>query len=194
LDPSLEALVSLEPDLVIRFAGESDLHTPARLDELGIPHMAVRLDRVDDVRTLISDFGQLAGLGGQAGALAAEIDAALDRIRRQVRTKPTVKVAYILGGNPPWVAGPGTFIHELLAIAGGENVFSDLTVLYGPVSAEEFLVRPMDLILAPEGSEVVLPERAPPLVRVSPSLELPGPALADAALDLARILHPEVFR
>jgi iron complex transport system substrate-binding protein len=194
LDPSLEALVVLEPELVIRFAGESDTSTPARLDDLGIPHMAVRLDQVADVRAVLTQLGTVTGRWEAADELLARMDADLEEIREQVRGRAKPKVAYVLGGNPPWVAGPGTFIHELLTIAGGENVFSDLTVLYGPVSTEEFLVRPMDLLLAPEGSEVVLPERAPPVVRVSPSLELPGPALADAALELARILHPEVFR
>jgi ABC-type Fe3+-hydroxamate transport system substrate-binding protein len=92
------------------------------------------------------------------------------------------------------VAGPGTFIDELLATAGGENSFSDLKALYGPVSPEEFLVRKIDILLAPEGGEVLLPSGRIPLVRVSPALELPGPDLAQAIWQLAQILHPEVFR
>jgi hypothetical protein len=62
------------------------------------------------------------------------------------------------------------------------------------VSPEEFLVREIDLLLAPEGGEVLLPSTDIPLVRVSPALELPGPNLAQAAWRLAEILHPEVFR
>jgi iron complex transport system substrate-binding protein len=105
-----------------------------------------------------------------------------------------VRVAYVLGDHPPWVAGPDTFIHELLTAAGGENVFSDLGALYGPVSPEEFLVREIDLLLTPEGGNVVLPTLELPVKRVSPSLELPGPHLAQSAWELAKILHPEVFR
>ena len=105
-----------------------------------------------------------------------------------------VKVAYVLGEHPPWVAGPDTFIHELLVFAGGENVFSDLNALYGPVSVEEFLVREIDLFLTPEGGTVSLPASEIPVVRVSPSLEIPGPDLARSAWDLAAILHPEAFR
>jgi len=153
LDPSLETLVALEPDLVIRFAGESDSSTPNRLMD-----------------TILAD------------------------IQARVRELPRVRVAYILGGTPPWVAGPDTFIHELLAIAGGENVFSDLEALYGPVSLEEFLVRDIDLLLAPEGAEVLIPATTAPLVRVPPTLELPGPDLAEAARNLAEILHPGIFR
>jgi len=194
LDPSLETLVALEPDLVIRFAGESDSSTPNRLDDMGIRHMAVRLDRLADVRTLVGDLGSITGMPGPAGMLVAEMDTILADIQARVRELPRVRVAYILGGTPPWVAGPDTFIHELLAIAGGENVFSDLEALYGPVSLEEFLVRDIDLLLAPEGAEVLIPATTAPLVRVPPTLELPGPDLAEAARNLAEILHPGIFR
>lgn len=194
LDPSIEPLVALEPDLVIRFSGESDTATPARLDDLGIPHMAVRLDRVADVRTLVAELGVLTGLHEEADALIQGMDSILADIRRRVHGVPTVRVAYLLGGAPPWVAGPGSFIDELLNIAGGTNVFSDMDGLYGPVSLEEFLVRDLDLLLAPEGAEVSLPNVDVPLKRVSPNLEMPGPDLARAAWEMAALLHPENFR
>ena len=194
LDPSLETLVALEPDLIVRFAGESDSSTPIQLDNMGIRHMAVRLDGMADVRALIEDLGSVAGRPDRAVELVAEMDAVLADIQARVREAPRVRVAYILGGTPPWVAGPDTFIHELLVIAGGENVFADLEALYGPVSREEFLIREIDILLAPEGVEVHIPATNVPLVRVSPALELPGPDLAEAARDLAEILHPELFR
>jgi len=62
------------------------------------------------------------------------------------------------------------------------------------VSPEEFLVREVDLFLAPEGGEIFLPSIRRALVRVSPGLELPGPDLAQAAWHLAGLLHPTVFR
>ncbi|MGW8265203.1 MAG: hypothetical protein ACWGSQ_02480, partial [Longimicrobiales bacterium] len=94
----------------------------------------------------------------------------------------------------PWVAGGGSYIEEILEVAGGENVFSDLDGLFGPVNVELFLVREIDIILAAEGVEVSIPGEGVPVIRVSPSLEIPGPHLADAALELARILHPEAFQ
>jgi len=140
------------------------------------------------------DLGAVTGFLDRAGELVQEMDTALSGIRERVMGRPRVRVAYILGGNPPWVAGPGTFIEELLISAGGVNSFSDLAVLYGPVSPEEFLVREIDLFLAPEGEDVALPSSKVPLVRVPQSTELPGPDLAQSALLLASILHPEVFR
>ncbi len=193
LEPSLEALILLEPELVIRFAGESDLSTPQRLEEIGIRQFPVRPDRIADVRGLILDLGAITGLQDRAREIVAEMDATLHEVRMRVGDRKRVKVAYLLGGNPPWVAGPRTFIDELLGIAGGENVFSDLKALYGPVSQEELLIRDIDLFLAPEGGEVFLPTTGVPVVRVSPEVELPGPDLAQTAWKLAKILHPEVF-
>jgi iron complex transport system substrate-binding protein len=194
LEPSLETLILLEPELVIRFAGESDPSTPRRLEEAGIPQFAVRPDRIADVQSLLTDLGAITGRQQRAWELREEMDSTLDEVRARVGDRKRVKVAYILGGNPPWVAGPGTFIDELLGIAGGENVFSDLEALYGPVSPEEFLVRDVDLFLAPEGGDVLLPSTGVPLVRVSPEVELPGPDLARTAWQLAEILHPQAFR
>jgi iron complex transport system substrate-binding protein len=103
-------------------------------------------------------------------------------------------VAYLLGGSPPWVAGPGSYLHQLLELAGARNVFSDLKGLYGPVNTEVFLVREMDLILVPQESDFGIPETSVPIRRVSPALEIPGPDLARQAWALAEIIHPEAFR
>lgn len=194
LQPSLEVLASLRPDLVILYAGESDRATPLHLDQLGIRYFAVRLDRIADVRKLIRHLGLVTGRGHQADSLLAHMASRFQEIQRLVAGRPPVRVAYLLGSNPPWVAGPGTFIHELLAAAGGENPFADLKAPYGPVSPEEFLARRIDLVLAPEGAEVFLPSSSIRVVRVSPDMELPGPDLAHFARELALLLHPQVHR
>jgi hypothetical protein len=62
------------------------------------------------------------------------------------------------------------------------------------VSAEAFLTRDIDLVLAPVDSDVSLPDPDLHLARVSTEVELPGPHLARSALEIAAILHPEVFR
>lgn len=193
LHPNMEAILALEPDLVIRFAGDSDPATPSHLDRMGIPYLTIRPDGIQDIRRIIADLGTLTGRPGEADTLLARMTTALADIRDQVRDRPRRRVAYLLGGSPPWVAGGGSYIEEILEVAGGENVFSDLGGLFGPVNVELFLVREIDLILAAEGVAVSIPGMDVPVRRVSPSLEIPGPHLADAALELARILHPEAF-
>jgi iron complex transport system substrate-binding protein len=194
LHPNLEILLALRPDLVIRHGGQSDRATPRRLDEAGMVHLAVHTRGLDDVRALIRDLGLITDRGPQADSLLEDMDTRFQDIRARIAGRPPVRVAYLLGGNPPWVAGPGTFIHELLTLSGGENVFADLKAPYGPVSPEELLVREIQLVLAPEGSEVFLPSSALPLIRIHPDVEVPGPDLARFARELAALLHPQVFR
>ena len=111
-------------------------------------------------------------------------------MRDSVADRPPIRVAYVLGGNPPWVAGSGTYIQELIELAGGENVFADLTRLYSAVSPEEMVAREIDVILMPRGADF---DRAlagtTPIREVGDALELPGPAVVRAAREVARIIH-----
>lgn len=194
LDPTLETIVSLAPDLVIRFAAETDVRTPARLDELGIRHMAVRPERIKDVRIMLSDLGRIIDRTPQADSILDSIDATLARIREAVRDRPLPAVAFLLDGTPPWAAGPGTFIDELISTAGGRNVFDDLSRPYAPVSPEELVARPVDVVLTPMGAR---PGGLPPgarVVEVPPSTQLPGPRLGEAALEIVSVLHPGALR
>ncbi|MBW3535716.1 MAG: helical backbone metal receptor [Gemmatimonadetes bacterium] len=191
LEPDMESLLALEPDMVIRFAGPSDPDTPERLDRAAIPHFAVRPDGVDDVREMIRELGALVGREAEAASLVADMDRGIAAVRSRVAGRDPVRVAYILGGSPPWVAGSGTFIHELLEAAGGINVFEDLGDLYAPVSVEALLARDVDLFVIAPGAELDrrVRDRAP--AREAPGgLEAPGPELAAAAAALARLLHP----
>jgi len=194
LSPSLESLVAQDPDLVLRFAGGSDPVTQERLGELGVPQFSFRLDGIDDVRNAILQLARITGTIPRGKRLVAEMDTALAQIRERVEGMRRVRVAYVLGGDPPWVAGPGTYIDELLTLAGGENAFSDLNNLYGPVSQEEFRIRPLDLVIIAGDGELALDLDDLPLARVSPDLEIPGPELARSARELAEALHPEAFR
>lgn len=192
LGPSLEAVVALEPELVIRFAAEADVRTPSRLDELGIPHFAVRPERIDDVRRMVEDLGRITGRDRQADSAIATIDDTLDRIRRAVEGRPRPAVAFLLDGTPPWAAGGGTFIHELITAAGGRNVFRDLSRPYAPVSPEELIARDMDLVLTPAGGRPGGLPAGMRLVEVPPAIQLPGPGLGEAALEIMTVLHPDV--
>jgi len=194
LQPDLERLLELRPDLVIRFAGPSDETTGERLDRLGVRHVAVRPDRVEDVRGVIRRLGDLTGRRHAADSLLSSLDAALAEVRAAVSGRPPVRTAYLLGGTPPWVAGPGTYIDELIGLAGGVNVFGDLDRLYAPVSPEELVARPVDVLLTARGAKVDRAlVRGTPLRELGPGVELPGPALGDAAREVARALHPGIL-
>lgn len=193
LQPNLEILVSLDLDLVIRFAGESDLATAERLTDLAIPHFAVQPDGIEDVLTIIRDLGLIIGKEDAAAELLGEIGNALEGVSRRVAGLPEPRVAYLLGGDPPWVAGSGTYIDELISAAGGDNVFDDLGPLYASVSVEALLDRGLDLILVSEGLTPPTALGHLPSAELPPSVEIPGPRLGQAATDIARLLHPGAF-
>lgn len=190
LEPNLEAVVTLQPDLVVRFAGSQDRRTPQRLDDLGIPHLAVRPDGIDDVLETIRMLGLATGRTAEADSLVSAIRSDLQDLEARVAAFPRKSVAYVLGGTPPWVAGPGTYIDELLTLAGGDNVFADLEALYAPVSPEEVRSRRIDVVLA-SGAEAFDTSLAPDarVEVVDDRLEIPGPDLADSARRLAELLH-----
>ena len=194
LQPALETLLVLEPDLVIRFAGRSDPSTVRRLDAEGIRHLAVRPDGIADVLWSIRQLGRIVDRRQRARHLASTIEAGLDSVRARVGGLPRPRVAFVVGGSPPWVAGPGTFVHEMIRVAGGENVFGDLDELYPVVSPEEFVSREIDVVLAPRDARLEGPLAELPRRRVPQGLQRPGPTLHEGARRLARILHPEAFR
>lgn len=188
--PSLEAIVAAKPDLVIRFAGPQDTRTPSALDGLGIPHLAIRPDRIADVLETTRLLGAATGRAAAADSVARSIESGLDSVRAAFAGRAPVAVAYVLGGDPPWVAGPGTYIQELLETAGGRNAFEDLGSLYAAVSVEEFVARRIDVILTPDAGRldprVTAGSR---VIELGDALELPGPGVAAAARRVASLLH-----
>lgn len=193
LGPSMERVVSLTPDLVIRFRGESDPTTAQQLDAQGIVHIAIRPDGIKDIRRIIGLLGSVVGVQSQADSLNAAIQAQLDEVSDLVGGITPPRVAF-LGGNPPSVAGPNTFLHELVERAGGVNAFADIGTLYAPISIEDILRREIDLILTPEGTPI--PEALEQITvhRVPLAVLTPGIHVGTSARLLATLLHPARFR
>jgi len=195
IEPNLEAIVALEPDLVVRFAGEQDPRTPARLDALGIPYMAVRPDRIEDIYGTARLLGEATRRRAAADSLIASIRAGLDDVSSRVRALPRLRVAYVLGGTPPWVAGPGTYIDEVISLLGGDNAFADLGALYASVSPEELRTREIDVVLLSTRGDYdrsLTPDARIELV--GDALEIPGPDVVEAALQVGSLMHGRNLR
>jgi iron complex transport system substrate-binding protein len=200
LGPSLEVMLSLRPDLVVRFEGPSDLETPRRLDQAGIPHLALRLDGIEDIfraaHVLEAAVGAVKAPGtAEAPRSAAElvdgITDELESVALAVAGTQRPRVGILLGGDPPWMASPNTYIGQVVEIAGGDNLFADDTGLYAPISVEEVLRRRPDVLLLIEGARVPTGLRGVPVLRAPASLGLPGPDIGVTARAVARLLHPD---
>lgn len=193
LEPNLEILRTLEPDVVVAFAGESDARTARVLRDLAIPVLEIRPSGISDIRTMILQMGELIGAGDAARGMVAGIDGTLEEIRTAVAPFPPVRVVYLLGGTPPLAAGPDTFLSQLVEVAGGENVLHDLGSLYAPVSPEVLLDREIDAVLTTRGSRIdarLLEGRR--VVELPGDVEIPGPDVGESAWLVARALHPEL--
>lgn len=195
LDPNLEAVVALRPDAVIRFEGDQDPRTPERLDRLGIRHVAVRPVSLDGLYTTNRIVGRLTGHEAASDSLTREIRAGLRRLSDRVSELPRRRVAYMLGGSPPWVSGPGTYIDEIVVLVGGDNVFDDLRSPYASVSPEELRARDIDVVLlSSRGSydRSLTPDAR--IEVVGDALEVAGPTVVDAAWDVAEAIHGRTLR
>ena len=195
LEPNLEAVVALRPDVVIRFHGDQDPRTPERLDALGIRHVAVRPVALADVFETNRIIGRLLGRPDAADSLSSAIRDGLAELEAAVSDLPRQRVVYMLGGSPPWVSGPGTYISEILALAGGDNVFEDLSNPYQAVSPEELRSREIDIVLVSSAGSY--DPALTPTARVEvvgDALQVPGPDVVEAAAAMAEILHGRPVR
>lgn len=193
LGPNLELLRTLDPQVVVAFAGESDVRTSQGLASLGIPEFAVRPTGLEDIPSITLRVGSLVGRAEAARALVDTLETELAAVRSAVAGRPRVPAVYLLGGSPPLAAGPGTFLADLLAVAGGTNVLEDLTSLYAPVSPEVLRARTVEVILTGEGTTLdprITRDRR--VVELPGWVESPGPSVGEAAWIVARALHPEL--
>jgi iron complex transport system substrate-binding protein len=195
-----EQVTALRPDLIVG----DDVATQeadARLSRLGLPVLALHPTTVNGVEWSLLLLGQRTGTAHQARLVVAKMEAERRLAQALTARDPRHPTALIvIGLNPLYVAGRGTFMGDVLTEAGGVNA-ATLTG-YGALSKEVLLAHPPDVILAGPGDITAL--RADPVLRLLPAVragrfvplgngevfERPGPRITDGLLGLARALHP----
>jgi iron complex transport system substrate-binding protein len=206
LDPSVEAIVNLHPDLVVSWESDKRQLVREKLTGFGIPVFILRAQDTADVFRGIGVLGRLAGRDSAATAVAARVRATLDSVRASVAGRKVPTVFYAEFTDPPMTVGPRTFIGQLITLAGGRSIFDDTDQLWPSVALEEILRRDPDLIVVPVGE---FPEnsvdrfrkmagwrslRAVREGRVIPVpadlMSRPSPSIAAAARVLQRAFHP----
>jgi len=213
--PDPEKIALLRPDLVIIQQNATTLAD--RLRALAIPYTQVKLGSLDEIYSLILDVGHAVGLPDRAEKLTAGIQSKLADIRTKTRGEPHPRVLIILGRNPGDLTnlvavGPGSYLAELLEIAGGINVMAGTTIAYPRISLETVVRLNPDVILDASmmdraGDESGGPEqhlREPWLAHrelaavqngmvlglASETLVTPGPRVVDAVELLHTKIHP----
>ena len=207
IDPDLERVFSLHPDLVLAWQGTKGTAQRLSISAHGIPVYAVALRDSAALFKTVHDLGTMLDGDSAAAQLAASLRNQLDSVRVSVSGLPRRTVLFAIWGDPPMTIGPHTFIAELIRIAGGQNVFDDAAMDWPKVTVEEIVHRAPDVVIlsvgedSTRGSEAL--RRAPgwrtlPAVRTGHVAEVPadltnrpGPLFGVAARAFRDAIHPE---
>ena len=149
---SVEKIVALEPDLVLA-AGE--IHQPVieALDQLNVPVYALDPNTLDEVYASIELMGYLTGHEAKANQVVAEMKDRVASVTERVATVPKedrLHVYWEVFDEPRMTAGPSTFTGQLIELAGGVNIFADVSEAYPQISDEEVIGRNPAVIMGPE--------------------------------------------
>ncbi len=149
LGPNVEVVAGQRPDLVLLYPSEANRAAAAQLAGLGIAVAALRQDAIADWRHMARWVARAAGVPERADSLLADFDRRLAAARVTIADadRPTVFIA--VGANPPLAIGAGSFLSELVSLAGGRNIFDDLPGPSGPVSLEAVVTRDPDWVVVP---------------------------------------------
>lgn len=200
--PSIETVLSVQPTLVILYATADNRSAAEALARAGVRTVALRADRIEGFYALTRRLGVMLGATERAGVVVDSVRRTLDRVRTltaSVQERPSV--VWPVWESPPMVIGGGSYLDELLTIAGARNVFHDDSTASPSVSVEEIARRAPGYVITGSTRVDVLKEatswRAVPAVReghfVVVNQDLtgrPSVVLGMAATHLARLLHP----
>ncbi len=150
IDPNLERIAALRPDLAVLLPSERDIAT--KLAPLGVATLIVHNESLAEIEASFRAIAVRCGVPEAGEKLAERWHADLaPRPTAGATTGPSLKVLMVVERpagrlGELYVAGPGTFLDELLGRLGGENVFADAPTLYPQASLEEIVARKPDLI------------------------------------------------
>jgi iron complex transport system substrate-binding protein len=215
MDPDLEKILSLRPDLVVVYGSQTELRE--QLHRAGIATFLYTHAGLPDVTATMRQLGHRTGREPDAERAAARIEARLMEIRRRVadRQRPTSMIVFgrearALRGI--YASGGVGFLHDMLETAGGTNVFADVKRENVQASTELIIARRPDTILELRIVPLDVPAMraelqawkvlaSVPAVRngrvhiiADEKMVVPGPRVAEATELLSRALHPEAWK
>ena len=212
LDPNVERLLGLKPDLVIVYNTQQELKQ--RLERAAIPSYLYEHRDLSDITRTVRAVGARIGSPDAANRVASQMESDLDAVRRSVATLPRVKVLLVFGRDAGSLrhidaSGGYGFLHDMVEAAGGENVFGDIKRQSVQATTEMILSRRPDVIIelrygdsakslnvtrelgAWDGlSSVPAVKNHNVHMLVGDEFVVPGPRVVDATRKLATVLHP----
>jgi ABC-type Fe3+-hydroxamate transport system substrate-binding protein len=201
--PNVEAVLAVRPDLVILYASADNRPAATRLRAAGIRTLSLKVDRIEHFERSVAILGRLLGDSARARAVADTVRATLDAVAARTAPLARPRVLWPVDVAPVIAIGAGSFLSQLIEIAGGANAYGDMNAVSPQLSLEDVHARDPDVILA--NATLAARIRSEPAwrglraVREGRVLEAdeilmgrPSVRMGEAALALARLLHPEI--
>lgn len=206
--PSLDRIVALAPDLVLVDSMASG--AVPRLEALGIPVAVITPPHVAGVLEALVLLGRAVGRPEEAARVVSSLEARLMAVRERVAAVPEderARVFHEIWPDPPYTAGPGSFIHDVIQWAGGINIASDVAAPWIQLSLEAIIARDPDVIITTREAhrDELLGGRRPRwetlravrtgrvYVVEDDWVSRPGPRVVDGVEAMARALYPHLF-
>jgi iron complex transport system substrate-binding protein len=203
LNPSIETIVALHPDLVLGSGELNTLEFADHLQHLGIPVFMVDPHGIEGIYASILSLGRALNREADADSVVAQLRKRVDAVKARVADKPKMRVFMAIWYDPVMTIGKRAFISELIEAAGGRSVTDDISQEWPEVSVETIVSRQPDALLFENGSKITVEElkarpgwdhvRAVQQGRVyytDDRIEYPSPIAFDALEDLAKQFHP----
>ena len=214
IDPDLERILALRPDLVVVYESQADFRR--QLERASVPTLVYRHAGLADITQTITALGSRVGRDTEAASTVRMIESKLKDIRTRVQGRPRPSAMVVFGRDALalrgiYASGGVGFLSDMLEAAGGTNVFADVAKQSVQATTELILARRPEVIieLRPQSmtpqdqkNEMVAWQALSgvPAVRTSRVVILadqrtvvPGPRVAEGTELLARALHPEAF-
>jgi ABC-type Fe3+-hydroxamate transport system substrate-binding protein len=147
---SAEVILALQPDLVVAWDKASPEDVLTLLESLGVVVYRASSQSLLGVSKTLTDLAVLTKQSTTAGPLVAAFYADIERITLLYRNKPPVSVFYQLWYEPLMTANKQQMINEMIAMCGGNNLFSEQVEVVPQTNVESIVMLNPEVILAPE--------------------------------------------
>ena len=208
VDPSMEKIVALGPDLVLMVARLNRPETIRQLEDLSLPVFVVDPQGLEGILKMVRSVGEAIHRDAEARYLVAQLAQKRDAVLARVKGLPRPKILVVVWYEPVLTVGSKAFITDAIAAAGGDSVTADIPQAWPQISMEEVLRRSPDFLLlinelhggitldalkAHAGWDRLDAVRNARVIYVDERMELPSPSVFDALDELARALHVSDF-
>jgi ABC-type Fe3+-hydroxamate transport system substrate-binding protein len=203
LNPSIETIIALHPDLVLGSVDMNTLESAGHLQRLGIPVFMVDPHGIEGIYASILSLGRALNRERDANSLVGRLQARVNAVKARVADKPKLRVFMAIWYDPVMTIGSRAFISELIEAAGGRSVTNDIAQEWPEVSLETIVSRQPDALLLVSGSRITVEElKTRPgwehltavqqgrVYYTDDRIQYPSPVAFDALEDLAKQFHP----